>query len=155
MPLTPQLLLVDDDPQKRALLAHFLLLEFPHADIVQVDSGAAAIAHLERQSVDAVVSNHSMQPVNGVELARWIRSHRRDLPLVMVTGNTHVAEAALAAGVDAVLDTAHYVELGPAVRRLLRQPPPDRLPWFRRAARPTSAARCLVRQAMRAAILPR
>lgn len=115
----PRLLLVDDDESKRSLLAHFLLLEFCGASVVECISGAAAIEHLLLHPIDALITDHSMQPVDGVELTQWVRARFPRLPIVMVTGNATVAQRALAAGADLVLETARYLELGPAVRRLL------------------------------------
>lgn len=119
----PKLLLADDDVHKRSLLAHYLAQEFGDPTIVECDSGAAAIEHLHRAHFDAVVSNHSMYPVDGVELVRWIRAHRDDLPVIMVTGSPKIASEAHEAGVDRVLDTSAYQSIGPVVRRFIEQRP--------------------------------
>jgi DNA-binding response OmpR family regulator len=56
---------------------------------------------------DAVIVSYRFAGMNGVELIRLIRAldHRRDMPIVMVTGtiDLDVVAAALAAGADDVL----------------------------------------------------
>ena len=56
---------------------------------------------------DAVLVGHRFEGINGVDLITRIRAfdHRKDVPIVMMTGNAAVAvvAAALAAGADGVL----------------------------------------------------
>ena len=56
---------------------------------------------------DAVLVGYRFDGINGVELIKGIRAldHRKDVPIVMVTGTltVHVAAAALTAGADDVL----------------------------------------------------
>ena len=60
-----------------------------------------------RRHYDAVVVGYRLAGLNGVELITRIRAldHRRDVPILMVTGTVDVAvvAAALAAGADDVL----------------------------------------------------
>ena len=60
-----------------------------------------------RAQYDAVLVSHRFDGIDGVELIRLIRAldHRKDMPIVMVTGTVDldVVAAALAAGADDVL----------------------------------------------------
>jgi two-component system C4-dicarboxylate transport response regulator DctD len=121
MPRELKILLVDDDAEKRFLIAHHLAREFTEADVIQCDSGAAAIAHLEKQPVNAVVTDNSMSPVNGIELIRWLRERDRHLPVVMVTGNPEIEHVAVKAGASVVVTSQRFGEVGGILKRLFRE----------------------------------
>ena len=110
MPSDIKILVVDDDAEKRFLIAHHLAREFKEAELIQCESGAAAIAHLEKHSVNAVVTDNSMSPVNGIELIRWLRERNRHLPVALaVTQSTFFYENSdLEASID--LDRVREVE---------------------------------------------
>lgn len=72
--------------------------------------------------MNVVVTDHSMCPVNGLELARWVRSHAPELPLVMVTGHPDIEPQAKAAGATLVVSFSRYAEIGDIVSSVL---PPE------------------------------
>lgn len=119
MPHSPKILVVDDDENKRLLIARFLELHFGDARITLCDSGEQAMEHLSHHPIDALITNHSMQPVNGVELTHWARSRFPALPILMVTGNPGIAQEAMNAGATHVMEFARYAEIGPILRRVL------------------------------------
>jgi DNA-binding NtrC family response regulator len=118
-----KLLLVDDDAEKRFLVAHHLAKEFEGVNLVECGSGAEAIAHLEKNTVHAVVTDNSMSPVNGVELIQWVRERLVDLPVVMVTGNPEIERVAIKAGASVVVSSRNFREVGPLLRQLLEPKP--------------------------------
>ena len=71
------------------------------------DAQRAGEALAGRVHYDAVLVGHRFEGINGVDLITRIRAfdHRKDVPIVMMTGNAAVAvvAAALAAGADGVL----------------------------------------------------
>ena len=71
------------------------------------DGQRAAAALGDRASYDAVLVSNRLLDMGGVALITRIRAldHRKDVPIVMVTGSTDVAlvAAALSAGADDVL----------------------------------------------------
>jgi len=72
-----------------------------------LDGLGAATALSGRDSHDAVLASNRLRDMGGVELIRRIRAlgHRRDVPIVMVTGTcvVDVVTAALSVGADDVL----------------------------------------------------
>ena len=118
-------LVVDDDAEKRFLIVHHLGREFEGVHLIECDSGAAAIAHLEKHSVHAVVTDNSMSPVNGLELIAWLRKRNATLPVVMVTGNPEIESVAMKAGASAVVNSQKFREVGPILKQLLKTGDPN------------------------------
>ena len=115
------LLVTDDDVDKRMLLSRALARQFPHASIFECHSGKEALEYIARNPIDAVVTNHSMQPVNGIELVTELRRQSKALPIVMVSGVDDVRERALAAGVDLFLTSENLIAIGKPIGDYFRE----------------------------------
>ena len=113
-------LVVDDDAEKRFLIVYHLQHEFKGVELVQCDSGAAAMAHLEQNAVDALVTDNSMSPINGLELITWLRGRDLKLPVVMVTGNPEIELVAMKAGATVVVNSQNFRDVGPLLKKLLQ-----------------------------------
>jgi signal transduction histidine kinase/ActR/RegA family two-component response regulator len=88
--------------------------------------GAAALAEFEAEPgrFDAVVTDEVMPGLTGTDLAGSLRRHRRDLPIVLVSGyiGPVMSQRALAAGVDAILKKpVQSRELAAALARVLKR----------------------------------
>src|SRR3954463_8692009 len=81
------LLITDDDPDKRMLLSRAVVREFPHASVFECHSGQEALDYCRRNVVDAIVTNHNMYPVNGIELVTTLRRGGSKVPIIMVSGH--------------------------------------------------------------------
>ncbi len=81
------LLVVDDQPTQRQMLAGMLLpLGFR---IREAASGRECLESIQRQRPDAVLLDVTMDDMDGWETARQIRAlHVDDLPIIMVSANT-------------------------------------------------------------------
>lgn len=84
-----QILLVDDDPDVRAMLSEYL--EMHGFDVVAVDGGAAMRVALERQVPDVVLLDLRLPGEDGLSLMRYLRAHYA-LGVVMVTGAGEVVD---------------------------------------------------------------
>ncbi|WP_133254330.1 hybrid sensor histidine kinase/response regulator [Phenylobacterium deserti] len=98
----PRILIVDDIADNRAILGRrFQRRGF---DIVEAESGAAALAMIEQQAVDIVLLDVMMPDMNGLEVLRRIRARFSlvELPVIMVTGKTESQDIveALTAGAN-------------------------------------------------------
>jgi len=87
-------LLVDDDAEVLRVLGR--ALSTPDVVVTSVQSGMAALAELEGQAFDAVVSDIQMPAMNGVRLLRAVREYDLDLPVVLMTGQPDLKNAAAA-----------------------------------------------------------
>ena len=85
--------MVDDD--FRNIFAMTALLERGHADVVVAESGAEAIAMLDRLPyIDVVLMDIMMPVMDGYDTIRAIRmvDRHKDLPIIAVTGKSASGE---------------------------------------------------------------
>lgn len=78
-------LLVDDAYLVRGVLSE--ILQDSGFLVVAVASAPEAIALLSKPGrIDLVFSDVKMEPMDGLELAHWIREHRPNLPVILASG---------------------------------------------------------------------
>ena len=100
-----RILIVEDEPFQRRILAA-VLRSLGISRICEVDSAAAAIARLQTEIINAVLSDVDMPESNGLELLRQIRIGQtpapRDIGFIILTShsNTEVLSAAMALDVN-------------------------------------------------------
>lgn len=96
----PRILVVDDSPATREVLERNLRAE-GHSVIAAPDV-SSALAILERENVDLVITDLRMPGADGMELVRHLRDHCRGTGVIMVTGYATVggAVSAMREGVD-------------------------------------------------------
>jgi two-component system response regulator PilR (NtrC family) len=94
----PRVLVVDDERSMRELLAIVLRREGYH--VVAAESGRGAIAVLEREPVDLLISDIKMPDVSGVEVLKAAKQVDRELPAIMITAfaSTETAVEAMRLG---------------------------------------------------------
>ncbi len=85
MSLLP-LLVVDDDPVVRGALVKVLRQALP-IDIADFGHGAEALAFAARDQPGLALLDVDMVPMNGLELAKGLRSLYPQLPLMFLTGS--------------------------------------------------------------------
>jgi len=117
-----RVLVVDDEAALVALTSE--VLKRLGYEPVAFSDGAAALAGFEAapQRFDAVIADEVMPGLTGTDLARKLRQHRADLPIVLVSGyiGPMMTERALAAGVDEILKKpVQSRELAAALARAL------------------------------------
>ena len=78
-----KVLVVEDDLDLREALCD--TLELADFDVYQTDSGEAALAFLERQTVNMVVSDVNMGGINGHELLARLQKLYPSLPVLLIT----------------------------------------------------------------------
>jgi response regulator RpfG family c-di-GMP phosphodiesterase len=95
-----RLLLVDDDPSLRRLLA--ATFEGFEVGLTEAGSASEALAALSGELPDAVVLDVAMPGVDGLTLCRQLKSEARtrEIPVVLLTGSDTAAAAARSVGAE-------------------------------------------------------
>lgn len=115
---TETVLVIDDDPDVRALVENFLK-EMGYRTYV-VESGEAALALLSEIRPDVLVADFAMPGLNGAEIGRAIRLRLPDLPILFCSGYADTAALEDAVGKAPLLRKPFRpVELAAAIRALL------------------------------------
>ena len=86
-----RILVVDDEPQVRTLLAA-ALREHGH-EVEETHDGPTALARLDRPGIDLLVTDLAMPGMDGLELLREARKRQAGLPGLLVTGYAGDADA--------------------------------------------------------------
>jgi two-component system response regulator MprA len=95
-----RVLVVDDDPSLRRMLARTLAAE--GFDVTLASDGGAALAATERSAPDVIVLDVAMPAVDGLSVCRRLRGRGLPTPILMLTARDAVADrvAGLEAGAD-------------------------------------------------------
>jgi CheY-like chemotaxis protein len=113
--MSPPVLVVDDHPSTRGLLARVLALE--GFAVEEAADGWEALAAVVRTRPAVVVSDVRMPGVDGAELARRLRAQEPPVPIVL-TSTDHGADPGLP-GVPFLPKPVDLDDLRAAVERLL------------------------------------
>jgi CheY-like chemotaxis protein len=92
-PNTPRarILLVDDDPWVRQLF-NDCLTGFGH-EVHAVENGATALARLETEHYDVVLTDLVMAGMSGLEVAEMVRALHPAIPIIVTTGSGRIDNA--------------------------------------------------------------
>jgi CheY-like chemotaxis protein len=103
-----KILLVDDNHHMRVLLGEILrAIGVKH--IFEASDGAAALQMMKNQPVDIIMTDLSMQPLDGIDFVRLVRRSKDSpspmCPVIMITGHSTLQRVheARDAGVDEFL----------------------------------------------------
>jgi two-component system, chemotaxis family, chemotaxis protein CheY len=102
------ILVVDDNPHMRAIIVA-ILRGIGVRHIREAPDGASALEQVCEAVPDIIITDFSMQPLNGMELTRLIRtapdSSHPHVPIIMMTGHADRVTVAAArdAGVNEIL----------------------------------------------------
>jgi response regulator RpfG family c-di-GMP phosphodiesterase len=97
------ILVVDDDPNLRALLR--TSFEIADINVDEADTATSAAKKIASRHPDVVVLDVGMPGVNGLDFCRALKAdpYTRDIPVVLLTGDTVSERSGNAAGADAFL----------------------------------------------------
>jgi PAS domain S-box-containing protein len=117
-----RILLVDDEKALVAVTSE--VLKHLGYEPVPFPDGATALAEFEADPAryDALITDEVMSGLSGTELARSVRKHRADLPIVLVSGyiGPLMTERAATAGVTEILKKPlHSRDIAAALARVL------------------------------------
>ncbi|HWP58361.1 MAG TPA: sigma-54 dependent transcriptional regulator [Candidatus Acidoferrales bacterium] len=88
---TPQLLVVDDDPTVRSQLERL----YAHSgySVVSVGSAEEAIARLQEEDIDFVITDIKLPGMDGVQLIAHLHDNFPDVPVIAITGYSDIQTA--------------------------------------------------------------
>ncbi len=101
--------LVVEDVRATRVIVRTILRSFGIHDVVDAADGQEALGILAQRHIDVVITDLCMEPMDGVEFTRRLRTPRNGLnpyvPVLMVSGHTDLAHVkdAIAAGVTEFL----------------------------------------------------
>ncbi len=124
MPGMANILVVDDDPFARQILADLLKLQ-DHQVVVCNDAAAALAALAEpkgQRRPDAVITDVRMPGMDGIDLARKIRSGLPDLPIALTSAEPdfNIHEEAVSRGLHVTVMLQKPIQ-SRAVQRVVQQ----------------------------------
>ncbi|WP_435364282.1 response regulator [Haloarchaeobius sp. DYHT-AS-18] len=110
--VTVRILHVDDDPSFTELVGTVLERTDSQLTVESVTSPEKALAMLEEECPDCIVSDYDMPRMNGLELLRKVREREAEIPFVLFTGkgSEEVASEAISAGVSDYLQKSGGLE---------------------------------------------
>ena len=117
----PLVLVVDDDDDIRDILSYGIT--HSGCRCLTADSGEAALALLECQPVEVVISDIQMKGMTGLELCRQVK-HRYDADVIIITGlvNNFAYEEIIADGAsDFIEKPIRLAEIVARLRRVLNE----------------------------------
>jgi PAS domain S-box-containing protein len=120
-----RLLLVDEDPDDRAMVVQVLRKQFPRMRVTQVWDAERLEAALNGRAFDAVITDYHLLWGDGIRVLRRVREAWPDCPVIMFTGagSEEVAVEAMKLGLEDYLvkHPRHFIRLSAVLRRVLEQ----------------------------------
>src|SRR5215472_12075144 len=100
--MAPRAVLIDDNPDDRALVLRELEREFAGLSVEHIIDGRGFEALLERGGFDLVVTDYQLRWSDGLYVLKEIKRRYPHVAVIMFTGtgNEEVAVEAMRAGVD-------------------------------------------------------
>jgi signal transduction histidine kinase/CheY-like chemotaxis protein/AraC-like DNA-binding protein len=103
----PVILLVDDNADMRAYIRSLLI----NYNVIEASDGLEALAVLEIQPVNALITDYMMPKMDGYELIKQVKEKEYDFPILVITARADVKSKldVLALGIDDYL-TKPFIE---------------------------------------------
>ena len=121
-PLSPRILIIDDDPDCSELVEFMLRYSNSAYEITRVQTPEAGLHLAATQRFDLYLLDYRFEGMNGVEVCRNIRRMDANTPIMFFTGEAYERKRreALQAGANAYLVKPDDLkQLGGTVKRLL------------------------------------
>ena len=117
------ILLVDDSPTVRTMVAD--LLKSKGIQVIEAVDGVEAIAKIQSQRPDLVITDIVMPRMNGYELCRWVKTNLTpDVPVIMCTSKSEQFDHywGLKQGADAYITKPFQpIDLIQAIKKLIKK----------------------------------
>ncbi len=96
------ILIVDDNPDDRALVRQEISREFPYCEFLQATNPGELSQALEAARLDLVVTDYQLRWTDGVSVLLKVKVRRPECPVIMFagSGNEELAVQVMKAGLD-------------------------------------------------------
>jgi PAS domain S-box-containing protein len=119
------ILLIDDNPDDRALATRELQRALPGVVVDQITDAKALSLALDGARFNFVITDYQLRWTDGLSVLHAVKAHRPECPVIMFTGtgSEEIAVEAMKAGLDDYVLKAsnYYARLPGAVKRALEQ----------------------------------
>jgi CheY-like chemotaxis protein len=113
------ILIAEDDPIIRALIARVVTTTVPDSQLVIAATGTEALNALQQQRFTAIITDYNMPGATGLDVVALARSQSPTVPIVLLSADSNIQTAALAAGAHYFVHKPFAVEdLTQLVRRI-------------------------------------
>lgn len=82
-----QILIVDDDRVILEMLQVFIHHQCPDYKVVTAGNGTMALAELQQQTFDLILTDYDMPRMNGMDLAQIVHQIFPDMPIFLMTAH--------------------------------------------------------------------
>jgi CheY-like chemotaxis protein len=97
------ILVADDDPTVRRVIVRVVQRIAPHATVIEAGDGVQALAALQQYHFSAIITDYHMPGASALNILEAVRAQHPSLPVVVVSAQPNVEQAARAAGATAFL----------------------------------------------------
>ncbi len=120
-----KILIVDDNPDDRALARREIDREYPNCQFRQAISAKELTQTLQSTQFDVVVTDYQLRWTDGITVLLAVKVHWPDCPVIMFTGsgNEEIVVQAMKAGLDdyVLKSPRHYARLASAVHMAIER----------------------------------
>jgi CheY-like chemotaxis protein len=96
------ILIADDNPSIRSLLVRLIRRTKPNAQIVDVDTGKAALEACFDRRPGLVILDYGLPDINGFQVLHQLKVQNKTIYVILITGDPNIEEEALAQGANEV-----------------------------------------------------
>ncbi|MGG6265506.1 sensor histidine kinase [Leptolyngbya sp. AN03gr2] len=118
-----RILLVDDNPDDRALIIRELRREFPLVEITEIVNAQGFNQALQEDRFDVVITDYQLLWTNGIRVLQAVKERYPYKPVIMFssTGTQQTAINAMKAGLDdyVLKSPRHYIRLTVSVKAMM------------------------------------
>ncbi|BAU15426.1 two-component hybrid sensor and regulator [Leptolyngbya sp. NIES-3755] len=118
-----RILLIDDNPDDRALIIRELRREFPQVEITEIVNAQGFNQALEADQFDVVITDYQLLWTNGIKVLQAVKARYPYQPVIMFssTGTQQTAIDAMKAGLDdyVIKSPRHYIRLTVSVKAMM------------------------------------
>lgn len=102
MPALRHIVIAESDSNVRGLFARIVARTYPACRISALSDGAAALAIAVNQGADLLIATYHLSSINGLQLARALRSRQQAVPILLLSSDP-IEAVALGAGANSFL----------------------------------------------------